>query len=257
MARGATFMSSNLQSLLRLTFEPVAVSFTNERPEGAIQFPKGKRGCVASMLVASAKKGMIVVFDEETYGCPGGGVGLCLGDMFTKTGQPIEKLLSNGDPELGKNMKIFETGERFFASPELVSKWRVAMPYIQTDKKYVTFLPLSKVNNVEPDLVFFLANPDQISVLVILMGYNRGTLNNVSAPFGAACHSILFAMNESQKPMPNAVLGFFDISQRGTVPRDILSFTVPYKVYKEMEAAAPESCLCTHAWENIAGRQQD
>jgi len=251
-------MDSNIRSLLRLSFEPVAVLFTDEKPEGAARFAPGARGCVAAMLVASAKNGITAVFDEDTYGCAGGGVGLCFGDMFTKTGHPTDRLLSTGDEELAKTRKIFETGERFFSSPEVAAKWRAAMPYLETDRKYVVFTPLAKVGDgTQPDLVFILANPDQISVLVTLAGFDRGAGEQVSAPFGAACHSILFAMNESRKPQPRAILGFFDISRRGYVPRDTLSFTVPWAMFREMDENAPESCIGTSAWEALAGRQKD
>jgi hypothetical protein len=87
-----------------------------------------------------------------------------------------------------------------------------------------------------------------------MSGFNNGLAQNVLAPFGAACHSILFAFQETGKEHPKAILGFFDIAQRYQIPKDILSFTLPYTMFQEIEESISESCLTTHAWERIEGR---
>lgn len=252
-------MRYELIEKLKLKFEPVAICFTDERPESAIQFAEGKRGCVASMLFAASSKGKTAVFDEKTYGCPGGGVGLCFGDAFTKNNHPTECLLSTGDEalaQLGKtHTKSLGRGERFFASPELVNKWKSAFPYTEMGKKYVVFKPLSEVaEGSEPELVCIFANPDQISALVIMSGFNRGESLNVIAPFGAACHSIVLAYQEIGKERPKAIMGYFDISQRHRIPKELLSFTIPYSMFRELEESLTESCLTTEAWEQIEDR---
>ena len=48
--------------------------------------------------------------------------------------------------------------------------------------------------------------------------------------------------------------GFFDISQRAGIPKKLLSFTVPFAMFQELETAAPEGCLTTPVWENLAKR---
>lgn len=252
-------MRSSFIEKLGLLYEPVAVYFTDEKPEGALQFQKGKRGCVASMLLAAARQKKTAVFDEHTYGCPGGGVGICFGNAFVANEHPTERLLSVGFADLpdgGKRMpEHVRQGERFFASPELVKKWKQAMPYAVSGKQYVVFRPFSQApDNREPDLLVLFANPDQLSVLITTAGYHRGTICNTVVPFGAACHNILFAYQESKKTQPNAVLGFFDISQRDQLPRELLSFTVPFAMFREMEQGADEGCMTTPAWRQIAGR---
>ena len=251
-------MYSKIAEKLRLGLEPAAIFFTDIKPDGALQFEKGKRGCVASMLIASAK-GKTVVFDDETYGCSGGGVGLCFGDTFTRDNAPIECRLSTGDDALaatGKtNAASLGRGERFFDSPEVAYKWRVSFPYAQTSKKYVVFKPLSKVNESDPpDLIHIFINPDQLSALIVMSGYYRGAGLNAIAPFGAACHSIVYAYHETQKDHPNGVIGFFDILQRYMLPKELLSYTVPFSMYLEFENCADESFLTTEAWGKIEGR---
>lgn len=252
-------MKSILCDKLNFKLEPAAIFFTDEKPDNAFQVEPGKRVCAASLLVGAAKNGLVSVFDENTYGCPGGGVGLCFGNGFKKNNHPTEALLSRGDEVLeARGETYFRSlgmGERFFDTPELVRKWADNLPYTETAKKYVVFKPLSAVEDGEtPDLVFIFANPDQISALVIMSGYFRGKSFNVSAPFSSACQTILHAYQEISKDEPTAIMGFFDISQRGNIPKELLSFTVPFKMFKELERGAVDGCLETPAWQKIKDR---
>ena len=252
-------MYSELSKELKFSFEPVAIFFTDEKPIDALQFEEGKRGCVASMLVACASQGKTAVFDEKTYGCAGGGVGLCFGNTFAEKNHPTEYLLSYGDKALAEHGKTIPMslgrGERFFATPEVALKWKSAMPFTKTSSKYVVFKPLSEVaESSPPNLICIFANPDQLSVLVTLSEFNNGLGINVIAPFGAACHSILFAYQEMDKENPKAILGFFDIAQRHQIPKELLTFTLPYNMFREIEGCISESCLTTHAWEQIKER---
>ena len=77
----------------------------------------------------------------------------------------------------------------------------------------------------QPALVVFFVNPDQLSALVVLADYERGSGDAVVARFGGACQSILFGYAEARRDRPRGVIGFFDIAQRRHVGRDVLSFT--------------------------------
>jgi hypothetical protein len=59
-----------------------------------------------------------------------------------------------------------------------------------------------------PELIIFFANADQLSALVVMADYNRWTNQSVTAPFSAACQSILFAYTEAKKKNPLGVIGF-------------------------------------------------
>ena len=93
------------------------------------------------------------------------------------------------------------------------------------------------------------------AALVVMADFNRGTNQSVTAPFGAACQPILYAFDEAKKENPKGVIGFFDISKRSVVDREILSFTVPFKLYQEMESNVEESFLRMHVWEKLQERQ--
>jgi uncharacterized protein (DUF169 family) len=247
---------SKLTEKLKLKYSPLAILLSEEKPDNALQFKGGNiRGCVAAMLVA-ATKGRTVAFDKTSFGCPGGGVGLGFGNTYV--GMPIDRLLSTGGQAELPGGQTFDMGigERFFESPEVTCRWVNALPFREIPSKYIIIKPLDQVAEGEvPVLVWLLANADQLSALVTQIGYRRGSVENIVAPWGAACQSILFAYAECEREQPRAVLGFFDISQRHSVEKDVLSLTIPYKLFQEMEAGIEESFFKTEAWQKLQERQ--
>lgn len=252
-------MNSQLIEALKLKMQPVAIILTNKKPEDALHFSKGNsRGCAASMLISASKKNHVAWFDRQSYGCPGGGTGMGFGDRYGSF--PIECLLSKGDEEyaekMGRRGSFMAEGERFYKNSEIARKWVDSLPMTDVPTEYVVFKPWELLTEDDkPELLVFFVNADQLSALVVMADFNRGTNRSISAPFGAACQSILFGFAEAKKENPGAVLGFFDISKRFTVDREILSFTVPFSLFKEMEAGVEESFLRMHVWEKLQERQ--
>jgi uncharacterized protein (DUF169 family) len=247
-------MNSRIEEALALKYSPVAVLLTNARPERATQFKEGRRGCVAAMLRAAAK-GRTGVFDRKTCGCPGGGTGLGFGNCYV--GFPIDRLLSTGGKTELANGRTFDMGEgeRFFESPEVAARWARALPYREVPTEFIVCKPIDQVAEGESvSLVLMFVNPDQLSALVTLAGFRRGAIDATVSPWGAACQSILFAHAEAESDNPRGVIGFFDISQRGKIARELLSFTIPYRMYLEMESSVDESFLCTTTWKKLCKR---
>ena len=252
-------MESKLFTTLKLTTEPVAVYFTDTLPEDANKLFDGKKVCVATCLVSATTKGRGFYFDRNTYvGCPGGSMGLGFDNTYGNF--PIECLLSTGDEGLAESGKVspfpMGIGERFFTSPEVALRWRKAcLDVDEIPSKYVILRPFSKVTKENPpNLVAIFANPDQLSALITMAGFYRGDMVSVKTPFGAACQAIAHANSESKKEKPDAVLGFFDISQRHALPKELLSFTISYAMYEEMEKSVDRSLLTTEAWEKLDKR---
>ena len=77
---------------------------------------------------------------------------------------------------------------------------------------------------------------------------------NTVAPFGAACHSILYAAQQMEQEDPCAVMGLFDISQRSAALKNYLSMTMPWKLWENMTRDLDKSCLTTHSWRKIEQR---
>jgi uncharacterized protein (DUF169 family) len=251
-------MNSRLARELRLASSPVAVILADHKPAHATQFREYAWGCVAASMVA-VSKGRMAAFDRRTFGCPGGGTGLGFGNQYEQTGFDIVSLLSTGSPESALRLRRrsrMNEGERFFKTPDHVRRWLEAMPFTEVPTEYVVLKPLEQIADDEvPTLVVFLVNPDQLSALVVLADYPRGTGDSVVVRFGGACQSILFGYAEAQCNPPRGVIGFFDIAQRIRVDRELLSFTVPYSMFLEMEANVEGSFLEMGDWRELQARQ--
>jgi uncharacterized protein (DUF169 family) len=250
-------MQSNLADALGVKIAPVAIILTDQRPTEGVQFKPGRMGCVAAMLLTAAK-GRTVFFDRETFGCPGGGAGLGFGDCYERMGFPIDRLLSTGGSAQLRNGQRYDMheGERFHRTPAVTRRWLREFPFRQVRTDYVVAKPLAEATAADAiALVHWHVNPDQLAALVTLAGFERGAVETAAAPWGAACQAIAFAYAEAERPQPRGVIGFFDIAQRHQVARELLSFTVPYALHREMEAAVPDSFFTTEAWQKLRARQ--
>ncbi len=246
-----------LVGLLRLKLAPVGVFFGNTDAECDLVPSPDTRNCVAPLLLASAR-GQVVALDEDSCNCPGGAVGCCFGDGFTRRNPRIHEMLAQGVQGVPDTAPIhMREGERFLCSSDIAMNWRQSIPYSERAYPRIVFAPLSRWECIgEPDLVFVFADPDQISALVTMLGFRNGRAQNAIAPFGAACQSILFAAEQLDAEEPLAVLGLFDISQRRKAVADYLSLTMPTKLFRQMAADLPTSCLTTHAWHEIEKRYE-
>lgn len=267
-------MNSAIAKALQLKHEPVAILWSDQKPEGALQFKTGRWGCVMWPF-AQAAKGKIAVFDRQTFGCNGGGVGLGFGNQFVNAPGGIEGFsyfLSTGiescedyekfaglieNIQRPEQAEILRKGERLWKTPELVKKFIDELPIVDIPAKYVIFKPLSELKEgEEPKVVVFMASPTQISGLVTLANYGREGVDNVIIRAGAGCHQIgIFAYKEAKSERPRAVLGLTDPAARKNVRKmlgdDKFTFAVPYRMFLEMEEDVKGSFLKGPLWKGL------
>lgn len=241
-------MESRLIKELELRYEPVAVLVSNEKPESALQGKEGTRSCIVPLFIA-AMKGKTSVFERKTTLCPGGIAGLGFG-QFPNYPNGIEYFLTTG--KSGQ----FE-GEGYIKNPELGRDFVEGLPITDIPYQYVIFKPLSQVNmdKETPVLITFCVNNDQLSALVVMANYYRKGNENVMIPQSSGCQSIfLIPYAESQKENPRAVIGLTDVTVRPMLDSDIISFSVPYKMFIEMEKNVAGSFLEKKLWQRVKGR---
>lgn len=242
-------MDSRISKELKLRYQPVALLFADEKPTDALEFKEGRWGCVVAMFTAAAR-GKTAVFSKETCGCGGGALGLGFTDSYNVPGG-IENFLSTGKGE------GFPEGEAYIKTPELAREFVDELPRTCIPANYVVVKPLDAIDpdKDKPKLVVFFCEPDQLSALVVLANYGRHGSDNVVIPFAAGCHTVcLIPYAESKNDEPKAVVGITDITARPMVDPDILSFTVPFSMFEEMEANVPGSFLDKPDWTKVRAR---
>ncbi len=268
-------MNSKVASILKLKYKPVALVWADEKPDKAIEFSQGKWSCVMFSFAAAAR-GREAVFARDTYGCWGGGVGLGFGNRYkdfpggeegfhcflssgnknSEKGRAVAEHLSG--PGLAEFRDDFLEGERYLKGPELVEAFVRKLPIVDIPAEYVILKPLENVGeNDSVQTITYLADPDQLSALVVLANHARSTYDNVTIPFAAGCQAIgILAYAEGGKDSPGAVVGMVDPSARKNVRKildsNLLSFSMPLSLYNEMEASASESFLFRNTWKAIS-----
>ena len=271
-------MKSLVADTLGLRFSPVAIARTSVRPPKALQFKEGRRAC-AMHLFACAAQGRTAVADRATCGCVGGAAGLGFGDAFQDFPGGLSGFcgfLSSGNAGTGEGRAMGERlaarsasfaehylhGEGYKRSPELVRQWHDSLPFTQEAPAFVSFRPLGGIEEGEaaPELVSFVVNADQLSALVVLANYATPRSDRVSMPFASGCQSVgLLAFAEAASESPRAVVGLTDLSARKAVRRSLgpesLTFTMPWKLFLEMEENAPGCFFERHTFRELMGRE--
>lgn len=266
-------MHSNLEQALALRFPPLALYYAQELP-AAVKVPKP---LCSMMLVAQAAKGQAVAIAKGSCGCPGANEGftltspcpdsfpggrecllrfLSIGNQDWEHGRAVlEQLKEGGAPKI--MLQEFAQGEGFLKTPERVAQWLEEVPKLEPEAPYVVMKPLADLDTGEtPKVVTFLVDPDQLSALVVLANFARPGVDNVRVPFAAGCASLaLYPFYECAQAHPRAVIGLTDISARfylrKPLGRDVMSFTVPWDLFEEMESNASESFLIRFAWKTM------
>ena len=272
-------MDSRIARAIGLRHHPVALSWSDDVPQGALRFKEGRWGCVM-WLVAHAAKGKPAACDAQTFGCVGGGVGLGFGNQYVNFpgGLPgFCHFLSsgnasrNGGKELAEAIQPYVTaetldnfleGERYLKGPKQVEVFISNLPIMEIPRSSVVFRPLKDVEEKreQPEIVIFFADPDQLSALVVLANYGRGDNENVIMPYAAGCQTLgIYPYREARSGRPRAVVGLTDLSARVHIRKqlgepNLMTFAVPLAMFREMEDNVPGSFLERPTWKSLQAK---
>ena len=272
-------MNSKLVDAIGLKTHAVALTWADAAPQGAIQFKPGRWGCVVSVFATVAAKGRVGAFDRKTYGCWGGGVGLgfcnCYesfpggiegfchfladGNDHSEEGQRVgEEIAGWGDRHLADD---FLHGERYLKNAQVTRRFLEALPMRDIPAQYVVVKPLDASDPENDDIksVTLFVDPDQFSALVVLANYTEPDLENVAVPWGAGCQIMgIFAYRELEREHPRALVGMTDLSARQNVRaslgENVLSFTMPWPLFLQMEQNVDGSFLQRRTWGELRRR---
>jgi len=197
--------------------------------------------------LAKIRNGDSLCYTEEAFKCGGSQRYLGYAENIREN---FEYFLSCGIPG---EME----GERYKQSPEIVLETQKILKILPSKGKNVIFKRWDKLEETDnPDVVIFFAKPDVLSGLFTLANFDSVQPDGgVFVPFGPGCGSIIhYPYLEKDKETPRAVIGMFDPSARPCVPKETLSFAVPYNRFVQMIGFMEESFLITGTWDKVSLR---
>ena len=114
--------------------------------------------------------------------------------------------------------------------------------------------------NTVSRIIQVTANADQIAALSILANYSTGNIRNgiIVAAGAAGCQAMgVCTYAEGESDYHRAVVGLTDLSARRAVRtslgKDVLTFSVPFALYREMEGNVAGSFLGLDLWKELRG----
>jgi len=224
---------------------PITFYYTDEEGRAELARPGSLPRCLIGAL-SPVREGRPLCLDAESIACPGGKRYL----GFREGLRPdFEYFLSFGIPGRVK-------GERHRKSPELVREVLRHWPAFRAPARFIVFKRWDLLKELDdPEVVIFFAQPDVLSGLFTLANFDESEPNEVFAPSGAGCSSIVpYPYLERGSSRPRCVLGMFDITARPFVPEDVLTFSVPMEKFVGMVENMDESFLTTDTWRAVQKR---
>jgi len=123
--------------------------------------------------------------------------------------------------------------------------------------KVTVFKPLSDFEQDEkPEIVIFFVNPDELSALVYLLHFNAPeSEDRIVTRFISGCGSVVtLPMKLKSEGKMQAVWGMHDISVRRRLPKELMTLTMPYELFVEINKDIDQSFIITDSWKVIKER---
>lgn len=271
-------MESVIVQYLKPMFDPVAVVWSNRIPDDALQFKKGKFGCILYLFAEAAQRGKVAGGNRESITCNGGRAALGLGVDFDASHEQLDRYCAVFSKGLKsainqeayravmeaspKNWRaLYEYGERRHCNAELAKEWILhGLPRYDIAYEYVLFKPLSRTASEENvRAIIFPVSPIELAGLVTLVGSVMPGTDPVQVPQGADCNSLAaFPYAQADMSPPRAVLGMLGVDGREVMRKrfrdDILTLTHPAPLFQCVEQEAADCVFQTPSWKRLIGR---
>jgi hypothetical protein len=270
-------MKSTVVKHLKPEFEPVAVVWSDDIPDNAVEFKEGRFGCILHLFAEASRRGRVAGGSRDTVVCPGGRGALGFGVDFVESESQLDHLaalfskgLESARDQAAYRDKmeaarpswrpILEFGERRHCSFDMAREWILnCLPRHDIPSRYVLFKSL---NATEPDedirAVIFPVTPLELAGLTTLLGSVVEGADPVHVPQGPDCLRIAgFAYDQYDAEPPRAVLGMLDVDGREVMRKrfrdDTLTLTIPMPLFLRIEREAENSVLQIPAWSKLRG----
>ncbi len=155
---------------------------------------------------------------RENHGC--GGAGHWLWGIEARSRQEFVRFLVDD--------------EGLKASHALMDRWLDCSRPYRPEHPHLLLGPLRPDQYPFLRSVTFLANPDQLSALILGAHYHHGPEDPpaVTAPFGSGCMELAPLFEDMSRPQ--AIIGATDIAMRQYLPPEVLAFTVTRPLFESL-----------------------
>ena len=154
----------------------------------------------------------------------------------------------------GSDQRWTPPGEKFKCDPETAeAMWGCLPKEVMGEFDALRFEPYKE--GLHPDIVVAFCNPDQLSAMIVLHGYDKAEYDRVIASTVSGCASMVrIPLHELQSDKPRAVITGTDLAARKFVPEGELAFAVTGPEFDKMLAVTEECFFHSPVWKPVRNR---
>ena len=205
-------------------------------------------GCIYKVL-KRVLKGEVCTFAKENCSCSGFDHNTGLRDDMPNTPGGFGVFLS-----YGSDQQWTPPGEKFKCDPQTAeAMWDCLPKDVMGEFDALRFEPYRE--GLHPDIVVAFCNPDQMSALIVLHGYDKPEYDRVIATTVSGCASMVrIPLHELTREKPRAVITGTDLASRKFMAEDELAFAVTGPEFDRMLAVTEECFFHSPVWKPVRNR---
>ncbi len=154
----------------------------------------------------------------------------------------------------GSDQQWTPPGEKFKCDPETAeAMWECLPKDVMGGFDALRFEPYRE--GLKPDIVVAFCNPDQLSALIVLHGYDKPEYDRVIATTVSGCASMVrIPLSELGREKPRAVITGTDLAARKFVAEGEVAFAVTGPEFEKMLAVTEECFFHSPVWKPVRNR---
>lgn len=216
--------------------------------------PKHTFGCIYRLWDRVLEKGETIVTGLGYCGCKGFEANAGFKDRTPQIPGGFGLFLTKGSTQ-----QWTPDGERFKCSEECAyGLWEGLPKNVMDDGKGGTFDGIKFEpyrEGLECDVVVCFCNPDQLSAVIVLHGYDKPEFDRVIATTAAGCASMTrIPFGELRREKPRAVITGSDLAQRKFRDENEISIAIPAGDFAYMMSVTEECFFHAPVWKPIRNR---
>ena len=205
-------------------------------------------GCIYR-TIPRVLAGETFTFALESCSCSGFDHNTGLRDDMPNTPGGFGIFLSHGSDQ-----QWTPPGEKFKCDPETAEAMFECLPKdVMGGFDALKFEPYRE--GMHPDIVVAYCNPDQLSAMIVLHGYDKAEYDRVIATTSSGCASMVrIPLDELRREKPRAVITGTDLAARKFMKEGELAFAVTGPEFDKMLAVTEECFFHSPVWKPVRNR---